>query len=307
MRIHPLAMSVPLLVLTLAGCDDWDGGLWARYRQDFHYTYPLAPGGSLRLENYNGSVEISGWDRDTVDIDGTKFAHTERRLQEVKVDVAPAADSITVRTIRPPDRYGDFGAQYVIHVPRRADLTSILNSNARIQVDNINGRAFLRTSNGSVHAVQMQGSLDIQTSNGSIEVSGMTGDTSLRTSNGFIHAEVRQGGFEARTSNARIEARLTDQDSKPVRLENSNGRIEITMDAAREVRADTSNSSITVWMPPSAAVNIRAQTRNASIRSDFMVSSHGILSKQRLDGAIGAGGPLLDLTTSNGSIRLLKR
>jgi hypothetical protein len=32
----------------------------------------------------------------------------------------------------------------------------------------------------------------------------------------------------------------------------------------------------------------------------------GEFSKNRLEGVIGNGGPLIDLTTSNGSIRLLK-
>jgi DUF4097 and DUF4098 domain-containing protein YvlB len=97
-----------------------------------------------------------------------------------------------------------------------------------------------------------------------------------------------------------------EPDSRPVRLESSNGHIELTMDAAREVHADTSNSSITVRMPNSAGATLRAHTSNASITSDFDVSVHGAVSKHRLDGTIGSGGPLLDLGTSNGGIKLLR-
>jgi DUF4097 and DUF4098 domain-containing protein YvlB len=92
-----------------------------------------------------------------------------------------------------------------------------------------------------------------------------------------------------------------------VHLESSNGNIELTMDAAREVHADTSNSSITVRMPGSAGAQVKARTSNASITSDFDVSVRGgMLSKHRMEGTIGSGGPLLDLSTSNGGIKLVR-
>jgi DUF4097 and DUF4098 domain-containing protein YvlB len=102
-----------------------------------------------------------------------------------------------------------------------------------------------------------------------------------------------------------MDVRLTDPGERPVRLESSNGRIDLTMDAAREVHASTSNSSITVRLPSTAGVDLRAHTSNASISSDFEVRG-GVRSKHHLEGAVGPGGPLLDLTTSNGGIHLTK-
>ena len=116
-----------------------------------------------------------------------------------------------------------------------------------------------------------------------------------------------KGGFGARTSNGSITVRLMEPDSSPVRLESSNGHIELTMNAAREVHASTSNSSITVRMPASAGATVNAHTSNSSITCDFDVTLHGELRpKHRLEGTIGNGGPLLDLGTSNGSIKLLR-
>ena len=143
----------------------------------------------------------------------------------------------------------------MIHVPRHAELTNILTSNGAIHVDNIDGNAHLKTSNGGIRATAIRGSVDAVSSNGTLEITDVVGDLLLRTSNGGIKADVKKGGFDARTTNGSITARLTEPDSKPVRLESSNGHIELTMDAAREVHADTSNSSITVRMPNSAGAN----------------------------------------------------
>jgi hypothetical protein len=52
---------------------------------------------------------------------------------------------------------------------------------------------------------------------------------------------------------------------------------------------------------------ISAHTSNSSIDTEFELRAQGELSKNRLEGTIGNGGPLIDLNTSNGSIRLLKK
>jgi hypothetical protein len=295
-------------IFMLGACEEIDlGGNSDRYREDFHFSYPLSAGASVQLENMNGSVEIVGWDKNTVDIDGTKYANTEERMRDIRIDVAQSPNAVSIRTVMSGPRFGNYGAKYVIHVPRRADLQNIVTSNGTLRVESVDGHARLKTSNGAIRALEMQGSLDARTSNGSIDLSDVTGDTTLHTSNGTIKADVKKGNFEATTSNGNITAHLVEPDSHPVRLESSNGHIDLTMDAAREVHADTSNSSITVRMPSQAGATVRAHTSNSSITSDFDVSMHGgMISKHRLEGNIGSGGPLLDLGTSNGAIRILR-
>lgn len=306
MRFRHLAAFVPLLAL--AGCVDWDvGGMADRYREDFHYNYPLDPGAAVTVENSNGAIEISGWDQNAIDIDGSKYASSEERLHAIHIDIDHSAGSISIHTSFPHDWRGNGGARYVIRVPRKADLQNIASSNGSIRVDLIDGPVRLKTSNGAIHASGIHGMLDAHTSNGSLDISDVTGGATLHTTNGSIRADVRKGGFEASTSNGTITARLMEADSHPVRLESSNGRIDLTLDAAREVHADTSNSSITLRMPGSIGADLRAHTSNSSITSDFDVSVHGgTLSKHRLEGTIGSGGPLIDLGTSNGSIRILR-
>lgn len=305
MRIARIALFLP--VLALAGCEDWDiGGVMDHYREDFHYSYALNPGATVEIENSNGSIEISGWDKNSIDIDGTKYAGTEERLHTIHIDIDHSAGSISIHTNIPSGWHGNAGAKYIIRVPQKIDLQDIQSSNGSIRVESVQGQARLKTSNGSIHVDQVQGTLDAHTSNGSIEVADVTGDTTLRTTNGAIRANVRKGAFEATTSNGTITAHLMEADAHPVRLESSNGRIDLTLDAAREVHARTSNSSITVHLPGSINADLRAHTSNASISSDFDVSVHGgMLSKHSVEGTIGSGGPLIDLETSNGSITIM--
>ena len=311
MLILSRASFVLLAVLLLAGCDDWVvAGLADRYKEDFHFTYPLSTGGRLEMETFNGSVEISGWDQNTVDIAGTKYASTQNRLKDLKIEVSPSPNSIVIRTVRPLSRLGNAGARFVIRVPRRTELASISSSNGSIRVESVEGMARLKTSNGAVRTRGATGGLDIRTSNAAVEVLEGTGANTLHSSNGSIHAEVRRGSLDASTSNGAITARLLESDSKPVRLESSNGRIEVDMDRVRDVRVETSNASITVRLPSDAGAELHARTSHGNINCDFGVTTEPGAAgrpgfdKHRLEGTIGKGGPLLDLVTSNGSIRL---
>ncbi|SRR5579875_127624 len=305
LRLVPAAAL--LAAALLAACDDFDiGGMMDRYREDFHYSYPLEAGGALEVDNANGSIEISGWDKETIDIEGSKYAGSEARMREIQIDISRSPGSLRIKTVPPLDRHGNYGARFVIRLPRRCQLAGIISSNGAIRVDGIEGPVRLKTSNGAIRASSIEGTLDARTSNGSIEVSGACGDTTLHTSNGGIRAEVRRGGFEAATTNGPITARLTGPDPRPVRLESSNGHIDLTLNAAREVHAETSNSSIVVRLPDSIGATVRAHTSNSSISSDFDLTAHGAISRRRLEGTIGTGGPLLDLGTSNGSIRIVR-
>ncbi len=146
------------------------------------------------------------------------------------------------------------GLRYTIHVPRKIELSSIVSSNGRINVESIEGASHLRTSNGSVHASSLTGPLEVQTSNGTVEVRDITGDTTLRSSNGSIRADVRKGRFW-RDDFERQHYGQADgggfESGASGKLRNGQ-RPELTMDAAREVKASTSNSSITVRLPGSA-------------------------------------------------------
>ena len=131
----------------------------------------------------------------------------------------------------------------------------------------------------------------------------------MKTSNGRIHAENIGGNCEAETSNSSITLRLETAPEAPLRLITSNGSIDLTMTKApkNNIRAETRNSGITLHLPSSTAARLIADTSNSSISSDFEVTTrlHGE-GKNHLDGMIGSGGPTLELSTSNGHIRIVR-
>ena len=307
-RALPLAAA-----LLLVGCEDFgDWGNSERFKEDFHGTFPLNSGGTVSLETFNGAVEVLGWDQNSVEVSATKYASTKEQVDAIKIDVAaPTAASVRIRAIRPSNSgwHGNMGARFTIRVPRHVQLDGITSSNGAVKVEEIDGPARLHTSNGAIRATRVHGELEARTSNGSIDTQELDGDANLHTSNGAIRVDASHGSFEATTSNGSIIANLTDPGTaRALRLHSSNGKIELTIKASRlpDIRADTSNSALTVRLPSNANARVRANTSHSSITTDFDTLTQGTRSKSEVDGTIGSGRPMIELSSSNGAIRITK-
>jgi DUF4097 and DUF4098 domain-containing protein YvlB len=286
MRAKPVLALIPALVV-LAGCEFDDMGDFGRYHEDFHYNYPLKSGGRVTVEGFNGSIEISPWDQENVDISGTRYARSQDAISEIKIEVDHSADSVSIRATKPTMRNGNYGARFVIKVPRRAVLDRIVTSNGAIRAADATGPARFRTSNGSIHVNAFQGDLHAETSNGTVELNDVDGPVTAHTSNGAVRGKGFRGPVDVSTSNGGIDLTLA---SEPVPA----------------IRAHTSNSSITVRLPGAVNAHLSASTSNGSISSDFEMLTRGAVSKHHIEGTLGSGGPTIELQTSNGSVRIVR-
>jgi DUF4097 and DUF4098 domain-containing protein YvlB len=306
MRLFHAALVAPAL-LAMNGCLYVDVGDFAHYSRDFHFNFPLSANGHVSVEGFNGAVEISPWDQPTVDISGTKHARTEALVDAMKIDVDHTANSVSIHAGRQYDTHGNYGVRFSIKVPRGATLDRIVTSNGAIHTLEGIGPARFKTSNGAVRVEKFHGVLDIQTSNGPIELDEVDGAVTAHSSNGHIQADAIRGSLDAQTSNSSIKASLTSMD-RELRAETHNGSIDLALPAgfSPDVRAHTNNSGITIRLTEPVNVRVSAHTSNSSISSEFDALMHGDLRRNEFEGTIGKGGPLLDLSSSNGSIRIVR-
>ncbi|HEU0119218.1 MAG TPA: DUF4097 family beta strand repeat-containing protein [Bryobacteraceae bacterium] len=303
----PLSYVLLAATLALAGCDiDLDDvSMGAKEEESFFYNYDFKPGSRLLLDNYNGPIEITSWEKPKIEISGARFANSRDRLRDFKIEISRGAESINIRTVPPLDRTGNTGARYVIRLPRQAVLELVKSTNGSLRVNGIEGAATLRTTNGAVRVSSVTGTVSATSTNGGIECIGLSGSVTARTTNGRIKLEDIAGPMEATTTNGGIVAVMTRAtDDRKMRFATTNGGIELRLPDAlkNDVRASTTNGSIDVKLPSSSSFQIAARTTGSSVRSEFNVQ--GEVTKKRIEGKVGVGGPLLDLSTSNGSISL---
>src|ERR1700685_4311225 len=112
------------------------------FTEEFHQTYALTPDGRVELDNINGDVHISTWDRNEVKVDAIKSADEKERLDEAKIEVDSGKDSISIQT-KYPDHNHTFtwgshdnpaSVEYTLSVARAARLDEIKLINGELDV-----------------------------------------------------------------------------------------------------------------------------------------------------------------------------
>ncbi len=296
--------TVLLAVFITASCDGI-GGL-DRARQDFHYSYPIQPGGSLDLENTNGSVDIAGWDRDTIDVSGTKFAPADDMLREINIKVSVSGTNASVATEAPRDfLHGGYGAKYVIRVPSRMTLTFAKTTNGGISVEDLQGGGRVSSTNGHITLARDNGDYEVETTNGGIELDECSGSERAHTTNGSIRGRLRAGTLQARSTNGTIDFTIMKpQDGEPIRASTTNGGITLALAEFHDnaLNAETTHGSVTLRLPSDANARISAHTTVSHITNELSLSSTEETSKHHLEGQLGKGGPLISASTTTGSV-----
>ena len=235
------------------------------FQQEFNRTLPLTANGRLSLDNVNGRIEITGWDRNEVSIKALKHGQTRESVEAVEINIDSLPDEIVIHTKRPKEETGfswsqfwsgnwgrnDATVDYLLQVPRHAHL-------------------------GKIASV-----------NGQVEIEGVTGDIEASAVNGGVRVRGVAGSLKLSTVNGRIEAELDSLD---------NGQF---------VSLDTVNGQIEASLPSNADAKVTASTINGSLSSEFpsLVVKNEFPLGKNLKGTLGNGSASVKANTVNGGIR----
>lgn len=212
--------------------------------------------------------------------------------------------------------------EYRVSVPREFSV-DLRTSGGAISVGDLKGEVDARTSGGSLNFGRIDGPVRGATSGGSVSLAGGRGRAVLRTAGGTIHIEDVAGEVDAETSGGSV---LVDRASGRVRAHTSGGSITIrettgAVDAStsggsvsavlsaqpnEDCRLYTSGGSIRVELLRTAHIDLDASTSGGGVSTDFPVPP-GPGDRQSLRTPINGGGPLLQLRTSGGGIRIQQR
>src|ERR1700738_3928152 len=123
--------------------------------KEFNQTYPLQPGGSFELQNVNGTVDVQGWDRDTIEIHAVKTAkHKESDLELVSIDVDAKPGVVSVATRYPQNEGVEVAVEYTVRVPHCAHVEHLGTVNGTLRVSGIERVEDLRAVNGNIDVVE---------------------------------------------------------------------------------------------------------------------------------------------------------
>ena len=248
--------------------DDRDS--YSRQDTPFHWSGEVDRGRWVYIRNLNGRVRVEEGTGNKVEITGVK-SWRRGNPEDVRISVRQTGsgrgDLIVCALWRDRDSCDEDGY-------RSSNSSSFWNFNRN---NDVNVEFTIKIPSGL--------RVNARSVNGDVTVDGATGEVVAHTTNGSVEARSTSGPVSARTTNGNIFGR--------------SGRFE-----GGHTDYATTNGSITVEMPSNVNADVEMRTTNGHLSSDFPITVEGKFSTRRLNARLGSGGPLVRLSTTNGSIRL---
>jgi DUF4097 and DUF4098 domain-containing protein YvlB len=268
----------------------------------------LEPGGQLVLGADGAAVSVTGTSRSGVkvvvtarrdaDLDDYDFRFDERP-GEVEIVAKKKGSGFLGRLFSSSSHRG---LNFDIEVPHETEL-DIATSGGSLAAIAIRGNVVLDTAGGSIDVEEVEGTVRIDTSGGAIRVTNVEGDVDADTSGGSVNIEEVTGDVQAETSGGPI--RVLQVRGRVV-ADTSGGSVEaeFTPGTFAGGYLSTSGGGVRVRLDPAIGLEIDAQSSGGSVSCDLPLTIRGKISRTSVKGTVGAGGELLKVRTSGGSIRI---
>ena len=301
--LRPL-LAVAILTLSLA-----PAALAQNSARTVSDTVPLAANGEVTVDNHEGSIRVTTWDRDQV-----KY---EAEIMPTEED--PNAEKVTIRTRTSNDRLrlateheeaddesGIFGfsedefqwggtnipvVRYTIKMPRTSALR-IDDHESTIDVNGLAGRLQIDTHEGTISVAEQRGEITIDSHESPISITDQEGDVTIDTHDGEITIEELDGGF---------------------RLESHDGSASVSFATfSDDVFAETHDGDVTLTLPAGAGFDLDTDfDDDAHLRSDFDLQSIRIEDEDddevNYRGDVNGGGPEIRFKSHAGDFSLRSR
>ncbi|GMV20292.1 MAG: hypothetical protein AMXMBFR57_02410 [Acidimicrobiia bacterium] len=288
-----LALPLTAAVLLSACSIDVDSQGYIE-REEKRFTVSGLP--TINLTTFDGSIEVRGWDRNEVVVEIEKrgqdkdvvsrFTVTaEQKENQISVDVRHSGGStyIGIGTFTSPS------ARLVVSAPRHSNLMA-RSGDGSVLLDRLDGKLEVKTSDGSIRAVETSGTQLFETGDGSITLEDVAGAIEGRTDDGTVRVSGMPSALRVRTGDGSIVLRIR--------------RGTVMTD---DWTVTTNDGSIVAELPEDFSAMIDAEPGSDSrARTDLELIDQvgGTRDNRTLQGRLGAGGKRLQLRSGDGSIRL---
>lgn len=283
-------------------------------------TFTVNGSGTLRLNTSGGSLTVQTGPVNEVKITAKEKIRADsdeeadKLLKDLDLRFEQTGNDVTASAKYTGEtRFSFFGGgrgvqvSFVATVPASyaADLHT---SGGSISVGDLSGNLVARTSGGSIKLGKMGGRVDAHTSGGSVTLAEARGEVTLKTSGGAINVGRVAGPAELGTSGGSISIDSVEQS---VQAHTSGGSIHagIVGPLKGDCVLSTSGGSVRVTVDKTAAFHLDAATSGGGVHVEGITITlqGGSVHRNKVNGDVNGGGPLLKAHSSGGGVTIQGR
>ncbi|WP_223670908.1 DUF4097 family beta strand repeat-containing protein [Kangiella shandongensis] len=196
--------SIPALALSVMSLT-----ALADETKTFSENYEFDAHGNVAIDNINGDITISGWDKDEISLEYTVTADDEDDLENVNVDVAHSERELDIEVDIESGGFMSWGGSsgevdFELKVPYGVSLRTIESVNGDIEISAVRGEMKVSTVNGRIVVQKAANNVKFDTVNGDVEVSLEELSSSTRIKGDSVNGDIEiylpeNDGFELKT------------------------------------------------------------------------------------------------------------
>lgn len=234
--------------------------------KEVNETLDAARDGRVIVSNLAGSIEISGWDRNAVEVRGELGEDVDAFIFERD------GREVLIKVKAPERSWGrkDVSSELVIKVPAGSSL-EVATVSADIDIEDVRGEQDLQSVSGDIRTEAFTADINAQTVSGDVDVDGdgKEGEWDLSSVSGDITAVDLAGDVEAEVVSGDIDIMGGAFDR--VRMETVNGDIVFVASLKKggKLDAESVNGGVEILFIGSVSARFDIETFNGRIRNCF--------------------------------------
>ena len=195
------------------------------------------PKGVVDISNVAGSIDVIGWDRNTVSVHGVLGDGVER------VDVQTQPGHIIIKVVLPNSRHhGDVDARLKVQIPQGSEL-DVSAVSADVRAKKVTGTQRLQSVSGDVTTELAGSDADIKNVSGDITLHGhgQAAATHVTTVSGDVRIDHLAGDLDVSTVSGEVKGSVDAGHS--LRVRSTSGDVEFTGKLTRGMSVDVESVS----------------------------------------------------------------
>lgn len=302
--------------------------------KDFHETFDVSEGVTLRLEHGDGDVTIEPWEQDVIDVDIRYRADIKvvgfGAEADFNVEARQTDDRVTIRGIEGSARgvyfvhyVNEYEYTYTIKAPSyvildlagddgdvgvsgwRADIECALDDGDVEFSDVVNSNTEIRVEDGDVRLSALSCDLVVKGDDGNITVTDSSTPLSLFSlEDGDVRVSDSTGRFDATVDDgdvtlSRVEASVVD-----VRGEDGSVDLDITSGEGVNINVATDDGDVVIRLARGLPFSYLVTTDDGRVNVNLEGEIETESSEHRWSGRVGRGGGMVRVSTSDGGVKL---
>jgi DUF4097 and DUF4098 domain-containing protein YvlB len=266
-------------------------------QQQTDTTLAVAADGRLEIHNVmEGSVTIRTWNqaqaRVVADYEGDKA-----------VEVTYSAPKLSVR-VR-PERLGDDATDLDLTIPNRMSV-EVNGIEMEFDAEDLGGNVAVNTVEGGVSVSGGRGNITLNSVEGGVTLTGAEGNIALVSVDGDVAVSNSAGVISVQNVDGDISMEGITSDNVEVNTVDGDLHYRGTIRDDGRYFLSTHDGDITIVVPDGTNARVSVSTFSGDLEADFPVTLSGDMDQRSFSFTLGSGKALLEISTFDGVIKLLR-